>query len=131
MCKFPISINSIFQWHNFLFKLSIFVTLKLKKTKSEALVLIKLCLPITSINLISFSRVFVRFLCCHGLWSFFEMFVFVFFRFFAVVLSLIFLSGKIFISSIKDVAASTAAVELIIRTITLTIVYYTLELPVQ
>ena len=39
--------------------------------------------------------------------------------------------AKIFISSSKDVAASTAVVELITRAITLTIWYYSRELPVQ
>ena len=45
--------------------------------------------------------------------------------------SLIFISGQNFISGSKDVATSTAVVELIIRTITLTIVYYSRELPAQ
>ena len=62
------------------------------------------------------------------------MFVFVCFSLLLLLLSLfslVFISGQNFISSSKDVAASTAVVELIIRTITLTIVYYSRELPVQ
>ena len=123
MCKFPILINSSFQWYHFLFKLSISVTLKFQKTKSDAPVLIKLCLPVTSINLISFIRVFVSFLCCHGLWSFLRcLFLFVFCCFCCCLLSLfslVFISGQNFTSSSsKDAAATTAVVELIIRTIT-------------
>ena len=114
------------------------MTLKFQKTKSDALVLIKLCLPVTSINVISFIRVFVPFLCFHGLWSFFEMFFFVFFPLLLLLLSLfslVFISAQNFIFSSKDAAASTAVVELIIRKITvslllaLTIVYCSLELP--
>ena len=126
ICKFPISINSLFQRYRFLFKLRNFVTLDFQKTKSDAPVLIKLCLLFTSINLISFMRVFVPFLCCNELLSFFEMFVFVCFLLFLLLLSffsLVFISGQNFISSLKDVAASTAVVELIKKTITLTIVY--------
>ena len=103
------------------------MTLDFLKTKSDAPVLIKLYLPFTSINLNSFIRVFVPFLCCHGLCSFFEMFVFVCFSLLLLLLSLcslVFISGKSFISSSKDVAASTTVVELILRTITLAIVYF-------
>ena len=116
------------------------MTLKFQKTKSDALALMKLCLPVTSINVISFIRVFVPFLCFHVLWSFFKMFVFVFFSLLLLLLSLfslVFISGQNFIFSSKDAAASTAVVELIIRKITvslllaLTIVYCSLELPVQ
>ena len=134
ICKFPISINSFFQWYRFLFKLSIFVTLDFQKTKSDAPVLIKLCLPFTSINLICFIRVFVPVLCCHGLWSFFEVFVFVCFSLYLLLSSvfcLVFISGQNFISNSKDVVSLTAVVELIIRTINLKIVCYSQELPVQ
>ena len=76
---FKISINSFCEWRHFLFKISISVQLKLHKTKSDATVLIKLCPPVTSINLMSFIRVFVLFSCCHGLSSFFRcLFLFVF-----------------------------------------------------
>ena len=97
---------------------SISVTLKFQKTKSDAPVLIKLCLPVTSINLISFIRVFVSFLCCHGLWSFLRcLFLFVFCCFCCCLLSLfslVFISGQNFTSSSsKDAAATTAVVELI------------------
>ena len=113
---------------------SAFLWLDFQKTKSDAPVLIKLCLPFTSVNLISFTRVFIPFLSCHGLWNFFEMFVFVCFLLLLLLLSLfslVFISGQNFISSSKDVAASRAVVELIIRTVTLTIVYYSRELAVQ
>ena len=61
-------------------------------------------------------------------------FLFVFFSLLLLLLSLfslVFISGQNFITSSKNVAASTAVVELIIRTITLTIVCYSRELPVQ
>ena len=48
-----------------------------------------------------------------------------FFVAFAVAVSLVFISGQNFISGMKDVAASTAVVELIIKTTTLAIVYIT------
>ena len=139
MCKFPISINSFLQWYHFLFKFTIPATLKFQKTKSDALVLIKLCLPVTSINLISFIRVFVPFLCCHRLWNFFEMFLFVCFSLLLLLslFSLVFISSQNFFTSSKSAAASTAVVKLIIRKITvsllltLTIVCYSRELPVQ
>ena len=105
---------------HFFFKLSILMTLKFQKTKPDALVLVKLCLPVTSINLISFIRVFVPFLCCHGLWSFFETLVFVCFSLFWLLLSLfslLFISGQNFISSSKDAATSAAVVELIVTKI--------------
>ena len=108
----------------FFFKLSIPMILKFQKTKPDALVLVKLCLPVTSINLISFIRVFVPFLCCHWLWSFFETLVFVCFLLFWLLLSLfslLFISGQNFISSSKDVAASAAVVELIVRKITVSL----------
>ena len=62
------------------------------------------------------------------------MFVFVCFSLLLLLLSLfslVFISGQNFISSSTAVAASTAVVELIIRTILLTIVYYSRELPIQ
>ena len=110
----------------FLVQTQHFCDSRLPKTKSDAPFLIKLYLPFTSINLINFIRVFVPFLRCHGLWIFFQMFVFVCFSLLSLLLSLfslVFISGQNFISSSKDVAASTAVVELIIRTITLTIAY--------
>ena len=109
---------------HFFFKLSIPMILKFQKTKPDALVLVKLCLPVTSINLISFIRVFVPFLCCYWLWSFFETLVFVCFLLFWLLLSLfslLFISGQNFISSSKDVAASAAVVELIVRKITVSL----------
>ena len=57
--------------------------------------------------------------------------------FFAVFVSFCLFSGKNFISSNKDAAATTAVVELIIRTgtvsllLALAIVYYSRELPIQ
>ena len=120
ICKFIISINFFFQWYCFMFKVSIFVSLDFQKTKYDAPDLIKLCLPFTSINLISFIRVFVPFLCCHGLWSFFEKFVFVCFLLLLLLFSLfslVFISGQNFISSSKYVVALTAVFELIIRRI--------------
>ena len=131
-CKFPIPISSLFQSYRFLFKLSIFVALDFQKTKSDATVLIKLCLLFTSTILISFIRVFVPFLYCHGLWSFLRCLFLLLFFLLLLMLSLfclVFISGQNFISSNKDVAASTAIVELIVRTTTLTIVYYSRKLP--
>ena len=62
------------------------------------------------------------------------MFLFVSFSLYLLLLSLfslVFISSQNFITSSKDVASSTAVVELIIRTMALTIVYYSGELPVQ
>ena len=65
------------------------------------------------------------------------MFVFHFSLLFLSLFSLLFISGKNFISSSKDAAATTAVVELIIRTgtvsllLALAIVYYSQELPIQ
>ena len=112
-CKFPISINYFIQWSHFLFKLRISVTIEFQKTKSDVPVLIKLCLPVTSINLNCLIRVFVLFLCCHGLWSFSGFFV-VCFSLILLLLSLfslVFISGQNFISGSKDAAATQAFLE--------------------
>ena len=123
----PISINSFIQWYRFLFKLSIFVTVDFQRP--NLIILIKSCLPFTSISLISFIKVFAPFLCCHGLWSLFERCLFLFvFRCCCCLFSLWF-SFLVKISSSKEVVVSIAVVELIIRTITFTIVYYIGELP--
>ena len=123
-----------------LFTLSIPVTLKFQKTKSDALVLIKLCLQVTFNNLISFIGVFLPFLYSHGLWSFLGMFAFVCFAMLLLLLfllSLVFISRQTFISNSKDTAGTTAVIELIIRKttvsllLTLTFVYYSRELLVQ
>ena len=67
-----------------LLKLSIFRESQIPKIKTEASVVINLffkkyiylSFPVTSINLISFIRMFAPLLCCYILWSIFEIFVF-------------------------------------------------------
>ena len=64
--------------------------------------------------LISFITVFVPLLCCHSLWSFFEMFVFIFLLLLLLLLSLfllVFISCRNFISSNKHATATTAVIE--------------------
>ena len=125
MRKFPISINSFFQWYHFLIKLSIPVTHKFQKIKSDALVLIKLCLPVTSINLTSFIRVFVPFLLSWIMEFSWDVCFCLFFVAFTVVISfLAFIPGKNFTSSGKDGAASTGVAELIIRKITVSLLWH-------
>ena len=138
LAKFPTSINSFCQWYYFWFKLNISVCLKFQKTKSYPLVLIKFCLPVTSINLISFIRVLIPFFTLSWIMEFFwDVWFCLCFVAFTVIISLVFISGQNFIPTSKDVAATTAVVELIMRTVTvlmlltLKIVYYSRNLPVQ
>ena len=83
-----------------------------------------MCPPVIFINLINFVRIFGPILCCHILWRFLEMCVFCFLVFaFALLLLLFsfftfgFISGQNYASGSKDTAATTVALELIIRTI--------------
>ena len=75
---------------------------QIPKIKTEASVVINLffkkyiylSFPVTSINLISFIRMFAPLLCCYILWVIFEMFVFGFscLQFCSVLLLLLFFS---------------------------------------
>ena len=98
MCKLPISINTFFQWYHFLLKLRIFVNVKFQNTKSDARVMsIYAWLPV----MISFIRIFVPFLYCHNLWSFFWIFVFVCLLLFLLSFSFVFILGKILSAVLK------------------------------
>ena len=76
-------------------------------------IFILVCLSVTSINIISFIRIFAPFLCCHSLWSFFVVCCC-----FSFVVSFLFRIHfwPNFISSSNDTVATTAAVEQITKT---------------
>ena len=125
---------------------------QIPKIKTEASVVINLffkkyiylSFPVTSINLISFIRMFAPLLCCYILRSFFWDVCFCFCLWFCsvfsvafILFSFVFIFGQNLSPNSKDTDVTTASVELNIRTIitslllTLEIVHYLRELTVQ
>ena len=127
-----------------LLKLNISMNLKFQKTKTDASVVINVFFK-RYIYLSVFPNYFhqsnqfyqnnctIYIVIFYG--AFFEMFVFTCWFCFYFLFSFVSISGQSFMSSSKDLTATTATVELIIRTVivllTFKIVYYSRKLSVQ